>query len=83
MSTAYLEARIAKTKTMIDAYEDAMIALGSTAIQSYTLDTGQNRQTVSKMNLTELRRMVDQLYNRLATLEVRGFGRPVTVVPLM
>lgn len=80
-SAAYLTQRIDATKAMIEKYEAAMDALGNASIQSYTIDTGQNRQTVVKMNLTEMRRAVDQLYNRLATLEARLFGRPVTVAP--
>ncbi len=82
MSTAFLDARIVKTEAMIIVYEDAMLALGSTAIQSYTLDTGQNRQTVTKQNLTEMRNVVASLYNLLATLEKRRFGNPLVVAPL-
>ncbi len=67
---------------MIDSYEAAMLDLGNSSIQSYTLDTGQNRQTVVKMNLTEMRRAVDQLYNRLATLEARLFGAGTMSAPL-
>lgn len=67
---------------MIDAYEAAMLALGSASIQSYTIDTGQNRQTVTKMNITEMRRLVDQLYNRLSTLEARLFGAGTMSAPL-
>lgn len=81
-SDAYLRERITATEIMIATYEDAMIALGNGSIQSYTLDTGQNRQTVVKMNITEMRRLVDQLYNRLATLEARLFGGSVVAAPL-
>ena len=81
-SAAYLKLRIIATQNMIDTYEAAMLDLGSGSIQSYTLDTGQNRQTVVKMNITEMRRMVDQLYNRLATLEARLFGASIMSAPL-
>lgn len=81
MSTEFLKARIAATEAMILVYEDAMLALGSGAIQSYTLDTGQNRQTVTKSNLTEMRNVVDSLYSRLAMLEKRCFGSVLTVAP--
>lgn len=82
MSNVYLDERIVATKAMILKYEKAMDSAGGSGIASYTLDTGQNRQTVVKMNVTEMRRAVESLYNRLATLEARRFGRPVTVVPL-
>lgn len=81
-SVAYLTQRIDATKAMIEKYEVAMDSAGGAGIASYTLDTGQNRTTVVRMNVTELRKTVDQLYNRLATLEARLFGRPVTVAPL-
>lgn len=77
----FIQARIDATKLAIIAYEDAFLALAN-GTQSYTLDTGQNRQTVTQFNLTEMRRNVDALYNRLATLEARLSGGSVTVAPI-
>lgn len=76
----WLIARIEKTKTLIEAYEDAMVAL-STGAQSYSLDTGQTRQTVTKANLSEMRNAVLILENRLATLEARLEGAGLQAVP--
>ena len=42
--------------------------------QTYTIDTGQTRQTVSKLNIASLRSYIDSLYNRRATLIARRDG---------
>ncbi len=82
MTNAFLDARIAATEALILKYEAAMDAAGTTGIASYTLDTGQNRQTVVRMNVTELSRVIQRLYNQLAMLEKRRFGNPITVAPI-
>ena len=59
-----------------------MLGLASGAIESYTLDTGQSRQTVTKFNLKALSDVLDSLYNRCVTLEARlSGGNSVTVRP--
>jgi len=72
----WLEERIAKKKLAIVAFEDALTALAGGA-QSYSLDTGQTRQVVSKANLTEMRKAMAQLESDLSTLQMRlnGCGR--------
>ena len=83
MNRAFLAARIAATQAEIIALEDALLALATNQIQSYTFDSGQTRQVVTRLNLTELRKAVDSLYNRCATLEARlTGGNVVTVRPL-
>lgn len=77
----FIRSRIDATKAQIIAYEDATAALAS-GVQSYTLDTGQTRQTVTKLDLRGLQLTLDQLYNRCATLEARlTGGGTVTVRP--
>lgn len=73
MDATFIQARIDATKLQIVAYEDAALALSGGA-QSYTLDTGQNRQTVTKMDLRSMQITIDSLYNRCATLEARLNG---------
>lgn len=70
----YLTARIAATEAAIEQYENAELALTTGGVQSYTIDTGQSRQTVTRANLSEIRRGVDSLYNRRATLLARRDG---------
>ena len=80
MSTAFLKERITQTKLIIVAYEDAILALtGAGAIESYTLDTGQSRQTVTRSNLKELSTTLDSLYNRLSVMQTRLTGSGVLI----
>ncbi len=74
MTRQFIADRIEVTKAQIVAYEDAFAAFADEGIQSYTLDTGQTRQVVTRANLTELRKTLDGLYNRLTTLEARTSG---------
>ena len=81
--TDFLTESITKTKLVITAYEDAILALaGAGAIESYTLDTGQSRQTVTRADVSSINRIINSLMNRCATLQARlngsgsGIGRP-------
>lgn len=73
----YWAARLTQAKATLEAYEAAELALAAGGIQSYKLDTGQNVQTVTKFDLPGIRRTIDALMNRVATLEARvnGCGR--------
>jgi hypothetical protein len=70
---AWLAARIERTRTLIEAHEDAIEALSSGA-QTYHLDTGQTRQTVTKAQLSQLMNALTRLENRLSVLEIRRHG---------
>jgi hypothetical protein len=72
MDAAFIQARIDSTAQII-AYEDAITALAG-GVQSYSLDTGQTRQTVTKLDLSALQKAIDAMYNRLVTLEARLNG---------
>lgn len=74
MDVTYWVARIDATKVLIEAYENAALDLVAGNIESYTLDTGQSRQTVTRVNIASLQRVIDSLYNRLVTLEQRAYG---------
>lgn len=80
--TAWLEARITQTKTLIVAYESAILVLATGAVQSYSLDTGQTRQTVTKQQISQLRNTLTELYNLLSTLEARLCGAGVIARPM-
>lgn len=60
---AFLAAQLEQTEQMITATNTAIIAILGGA-QSYTLDTGQSRQTVTKSTLGELRLALRELDNR-------------------
>lgn len=68
VDAAWIEERITQTKATIVAIETAILALSSGA-QSYTLDTGQSRQTVTKANLSELKNTLKYFEDRLNGLE--------------
>ncbi len=77
---AWIEARIARTKTLIVAYEDALEALES-GVQQYSLDTGQSRQMVTRQNISSLQSALDRLEARLARLQADLCGRATIVRP--
>jgi hypothetical protein len=74
--SAWLAARIAAKKAAIEAFETGILALAGGA-QTYSLDTGQTRQVVTKANLSEMRIMVSKLESDISTLQQRlnGCGR--------
>lgn len=76
----YLQARVEAKKALILALDTAITALVGGA-QSYSLDTGQTRQTVTRANLTELRRMLESAENDLSVLDARLNGAGVRVIP--
>lgn len=80
MDQSFIQARITAAKASIVAYEDAELQIASNQIMSYTIDTGQNRTVVTRLNITELRRAIEGLYNRCATLEARLNGGGVVNV---
>lgn len=81
MNGTFLQERIDATKALIVAHEEAALALAAGTIASYSLDTGQSRQSVTKHNLATLNAAIDGLYNRLATLEARQGGGATNMGP--
>lgn len=79
MDSSFIQARITSTKAQIIAYEEAAEALAVGGVQSYTLDTGQTRQTVTRMDLGEIQKTIDALYNRCATLQARLSGSGTSI----
>lgn len=79
MDSQFIQDRITATKAQIIAYEAAAEALATGGVQSYTLDTGQTRQTVTKLDLDHLQKRLDTLYNRCAMLEVRLNGSGTSI----
>jgi hypothetical protein len=70
----FIAARKAALEAEILALEAAFTQLSTGVIQSYTLDTGQDRQVVTKYEISSLRRTIDSLYNSYATLCARLNG---------
>lgn len=80
MNSTRLQAIIDKTYIELDAYLAASTALATGGIQSYTLDTGQTRQVVTKLDLEWMQDTINSLLNRCTTLEARLTGSGVSVV---
>jgi hypothetical protein len=75
------EQALADIEPLIRAYRAALRALDS-GVQSYSLDTGQTRQTVTKVNLTELRKTLAALESDRRLIRQRlGYGGSVIVTP--
>jgi len=83
MNSAYLAERITVTKTIIEAYEEALLAIVSGGVAEYLLDTGQSRSRVTKLDVTNMNATLDMLYARLCNFEVRQSGGVVTVRPVI
>lgn len=81
LPATYWSDRLETVMALIVAYDAAILALSTGAVQSYSLDTGQTRQTVTKQNITSLRDTRSSLLNELATLEARVCGAGVHFVP--
>jgi hypothetical protein len=79
MDSSFLRERITATKSQITALENAATDLSSGAIVSYTMDTGQSRQVVTKASLSTINNVINSLYNRLATLEARLTGNGTVI----
>lgn len=69
--------RLASIEAQIVAYEEAITALATGSVLSYTLDTGQTRQTVTKFNITEMNRNYERLLSLHATICARVYGTGV------
>ncbi len=76
MDNDFLDARIERTKTLIVIYEDAIERLETNPDRyaSYTIETAQTRETVTKSNLSQIKAALAGLENRLVTLEARRSG---------
>lgn len=73
-SLAWWQARLDAARALVEAYETAITSLSSGTVQSFTLDTGQTRQTVTKKDMTTLEKGLNSALNRVATLEARVCG---------
>lgn len=82
MDTEFLQQRIDATKLAIVAYEDAILQLTTGTVLTYSLDTGQTTQSVTKIDVVRLQAQLDAMYNRLTMLGARLTGNgAVRVVP--
>lgn len=63
----------------ITDYQNAATALATNQIQSFTLDTGQTKETVTKLDMDKIQAVIDTLYNRYIALCSRCNGSNVII----
>lgn len=66
-----LQNQLIEFEAQIAAINAAIIALLTDKVQSYTLDTGQTRQTVTKFDLEKLIAARDSLLNQYSVISAR------------
>lgn len=71
LSTSFFTERLQKTESQIASYEDAIDFLIANPTRSYTLDTGQSSQTVTRYNLKDLQDQLNILYSRRDSILAR------------
>lgn len=76
----FMRSQIPIVESQIIAYQDAILALGSDNIQSYSLNTSQSTQVVTRADLQKMQDIIDQLFNRLSMLNARCDGGASTLV---
>lgn len=82
MDRSFVQEQITATKAQIIAYQNAVTALAAGNIQSYKIDTGQTVSWVTKFDIKDLNSIIDSLYNRCSTLQLRlGGGGTVIMRP--
>jgi hypothetical protein len=64
-TSEFYQARISAITAQITAIETAITGLSSGTLRSYTLNTGQTTQTVTKQEIGVLRIELDKLISRL------------------
>jgi len=70
----FIQARITSIETQIAALEAAIEAIESGGVQSYTIDTGQTRRTVTKLEIRSAQISLNSLYNQHVVLNTRLDG---------
>lgn len=77
----FWNARKVRLEELIVIYEDAMLAFGDNNTQSYTLDTGQTRQTVQRAEIGSLKNTLKNLYSTYDDVCARTEGATVNIRP--
>lgn len=70
----FLQSQIDAAKESLAAAITAEASIITGQIESYTMDTGQSRTVVNKLNISSLRVHIDSLLNRISILDSRLTG---------
>jgi len=69
-SCQYWENELINSRILLNEIDKAILAISQTNIQSYTLDTGQSRQTVTRQDLSNLIDRRDKLIEIIREIEL-------------
>jgi hypothetical protein len=82
MDEDFLNERITRTKQLIVAYEDVLLKIAANPARSYTINTGQTTETVTRHDAESLQRLLRVLYNQLNNFtQMADYDGPTIVVP--
>lgn len=68
-SRAFIQGRIDAAELLIVAHEDASVIAAATGAQSYTLDTGQDRQSVTRYEIGRVNDVISALFLQIQVYE--------------
>lgn len=71
MTAAQIQVQIDRKIVSLAKAEDTLDGILDGGAQGYTLDSTQTRQTVTKINITELRKTIGSLENQIDILQDR------------
>jgi hypothetical protein len=74
MDREFLLEQIEFLKQAITAYNTAILAVQTGGVQSYSINTGQTQQSVTKQNLSTIIGTYNSMLNTLQTLEALLYG---------
>lgn len=81
MADSFWTDQLTLAKAQATALNTAILFLYANPHQSYTLDTGQSSQRVTRPDVERLQDQYDGLLNRIATLDARCNGASQQVIP--
>ncbi|MCQ2087868.1 MAG: hypothetical protein MJZ37_07430 [Bacilli bacterium] len=68
-TVSFWQEKLANTRALLDKVEQAIYSLTQNEVTEYTLDTGQNRQTVKRQDLGSLHLQRERLLSEIDQLE--------------
>jgi len=69
MACVEIQIRIDKYKLIMSNYEDALIFLSTNPRKSYSIDTGQTKESVTVHNIGDITSTIETIENIIARLE--------------
>lgn len=81
MADTFWDDQLTEAKAQLTALNAAILFLYANPHESYTLDTGQSSQRVSRPNLKELQNQKRGLQNEIAELDARCNGASQQIRP--